>query len=203
MAIEHLARTTYATLPWKNGRGETDEIYLSPPGGSRENFEVRISSAPILEDGAFSSFPGAERVITLIEGEALELDFGHSSHRLLPFAPFRFDTGLAPIGRPVTGPVRVFNVMADRRRWRHVAQTLLPGPGDHEIPPGDLVVVFAVKGPWSARVAGNNPLHLAERDTMLLTGEGSAVLAAHGNGEACALVLHLNPAPTPQADIGA
>ena len=201
MAVEHLARTTYATLPWKNGRGETDEIYLSPPDGSREDFEVRISSAPILEDGAFSSFPGAERVITLIEGEELELDFGPSRHRLLPFAPFRFDTGLAPIGRPIKGPVRVFNLMASRRRWRHVGQTILAGPGDYEIPPDDLVVVFAASGTWSLELAGQDTLHLTERDTAVLAGEGQASLAARGSTDARALILHLHSASTAHIDI--
>ncbi|PRH85785.1 hypothetical protein C5L14_19725 [Labrys okinawensis] len=195
MAIEHLARTTYATLPWKNGRGKTDEIHLSPQGASREDFEVRISSAPIIEDGAFSSFPGAERVITLIEGEELELDFGRFRHRLLPFAPFRFDTGLAPTGRPVKGAVRVFNVMANRRRWLHVAQQVLAGPGSHEIPPDDLVVVFAISGSWSLDAfTAQGALCLAERDTAVLRKEAAALLASDGSKQARALVLRLRSA---------
>ncbi|QEN86272.1 HutD family protein [Labrys sp. KNU-23] len=191
MAVEHLARITYATLPWKNGRGETDEIFLSPPGASRDDFEVRISSAPIIEDGAFSSFPGAERVITLIEGEELELDFESSTHRLLPLAPFRFDTGLAPIGRPVKGPVRVFNVMASRKRWRHVAQDVLAGPGEHIIPADDLVVVFAASGTWSLTPAAQASLHLAPRDTVLLSVEEPAFLAAQNGREARAVILRM------------
>ncbi|MBP0580655.1 HutD family protein [Labrys sp. LIt4] len=194
MAIEHLARATYATLPWKNGRGETDEIYLLPQGGSREDFEVRISSAPIIEDGAFSSFPGAERVITLIEGEELDLDFGDSRHRLLPFAPFRFDTGLAPTGRPVKGAVRVFNVMASRQCWHHAAQRVLAGPGSHEIPPDDLVVVFSVSGSWSLDTTTRGALRLAERDTVILREEAAALRASDGGRKARALVLRLRSA---------
>ncbi|MFC2252654.1 HutD family protein [Labrys portucalensis] len=194
MAIEHLARTAYATLPWKNGRGETDEIYLSPQGGSRDDFEVRISSAPILEDGAFSSFPGAERVITLIEGEELELDFGQSKHRLLPFAPFRFDTGLFPVGRPVKGPVRVFNVMASRQHWHHVGQQVLAGSDSHAVPPGDLVVIFAISGSWNLDTTTRGALRLAERDTVVLRREAAALLASDGDRKARALVLRLRSA---------
>lgn len=200
MAVEHLARTAYATLPWKNGRGETDEIYLSPPNGSRDGFEIRISSAPIIEDGAFSSFPGAERVITLIEGEELELDFGHARHRLLPFTPFRFDTGLAPIGRPVKRPVRVFNVMASRRRWRHVAQDVLAGPGSYEIPPDDLVVVFAASGTWCLKPARQAALRLEPRDTAVLSAEEPAFLAAQGGGEPHAIVLRMTSVATALKD---
>lgn len=60
----------FKTMPWKNGRGQTSEIAISPPDAGLENFSWRLSSAPILESGPFSLFPACNRLLTLLEGES-------------------------------------------------------------------------------------------------------------------------------------
>ena len=76
MKLTHLTQDAYETRPWKNGKGLTTEIYRSSTGADQGDFDIRISLAPITEDGPFSPFPGADRRITLIEGAGLDLDFG-------------------------------------------------------------------------------------------------------------------------------
>ncbi|GIQ81938.1 uncharacterised protein family HutD/Ves, partial [Kipferlia bialata] len=57
-------------MPWKNGKGSTAEILVSPPGTSlaKMDFTYRLSSAPVTEDGSFSHFPGFQRILLPIEG---------------------------------------------------------------------------------------------------------------------------------------
>ena len=65
-------------MKWKNGKGITEEIALYPANASLDSDAIqwRLSLAPILEDGPFSLFPGLERYLALVEGKALQLDFG-------------------------------------------------------------------------------------------------------------------------------
>ena len=80
------------TLPvsrWRNGGGETREIISFPH--ESPDFSWRISIATIATDGAFSRFPGIDRVITLLEGEGVELDAeGKYRQLLLRNQPFAF-----------------------------------------------------------------------------------------------------------------
>ncbi|MBY6059027.1 HutD family protein [Leisingera daeponensis] len=186
MTITYLPAAGYETLPWKNGEGFTDEICLRPDGASREDFALRISSAPILESGVFSAFPGAERVITLIEGSALDLRFATHTHRLLPFRPYFFDTGLAPVGTPDGGPVRVVNVMAARAAWKVAGADLLSAPALCDAGENGLIVLFAVSGEWHLRKA-DGTLALAPRDSALL--EGAQPVPVEGAGQMLAVQM--------------
>ncbi|WP_442165592.1 HutD family protein, partial [Rhizobium leguminosarum] len=38
-------------MPWKNGKGETVEIAVFPPGASINDFDWSISMATVAEDG--------------------------------------------------------------------------------------------------------------------------------------------------------
>lgn len=178
----HLPASDYRRMPWKNGTGATDEVWLWPPDADRHDFQIRVSRAPILADGAFSGFAGADRIITLIEGRALALDFDHDSHLLAPLQPFRFDSGLAPLGRPLGGPVRVFNVMATRRDWT-LSASVLHQPATLE--PGR-AVILALQ-PQCIATRGRQ-YSLAAQDTLIL---GTGADASTGGP---ALVVRLNPA---------
>ncbi|MDN3713725.1 HutD family protein [Paracoccus cavernae] len=170
----HLPANGYRTMPWKNGRGATDEVWLWPEDADREDFSIRISRAPITDDGGFSAFEGADRVITLIEGRGLGLDFAEGQHRIAPHVPFQFDTGLAPFGRPLGGPVRVFNVMARRADWVIADARVTEEPAEWQ---GDLVVAFAL-APQSI-LCGGEEITLAAQDTVVLR-DPARVLATKG-----------------------
>jgi environmental stress-induced protein Ves len=179
--LTHLTERDYETRPWKNGKGVTTEIHFEPPGGDQRDFDLRISLAPITEAGSFSSFTGADRRITLIEGEGLELDFGDRKMSLRPFEPQGFDTGLAPVGRPLGGPVRVINVMARRSRWRFADCRVVTGL-DEVLAPGSLAVFFAASGSWKVE-AGDGAVSLGVWDTLLANGPGVLHLRPEGQGQ--------------------
>lgn len=178
----HLPQSGYHSMPWKNGTGSTDEVWLWPPAADRDRFAIRISRAPIPTDSAFSGFDGADRVITVIEGKGLVLDFGDQVQDLPPLSPFRFDTGLAPTGRPAGADVRVFNVMADRSQWR-IEKAIVAEKGASVA--AGLLVILALE---PQRIfAGTSAHDLARQDTLIL----SNCTAVTGGA---ALVVMLQPA---------
>ena len=181
----HLKAQDYQRLPWKTGTGATDEIWIWPPQASRDAFSIRISRAPITTTGAFSSFPGADRVITLIEGAGLSLAFAGTTEKLAPLEPFRFDTGLAPIGEPLGGPVRVFNVMADRADWRIASAAALQGGAEFA---GAPAVIFALEPQRITTATGS--FDLGAQDTLVTPAQGRTggralviTLAANSGGQ--------------------
>ncbi len=78
----------YKTSPWKNGLGLTSEVEIFPEGSdfSKSDFLWRLSSAKIRESSSFSSFPGYDRLLVLIQGQGVLLNGNH----LAPLVPFFF-----------------------------------------------------------------------------------------------------------------
>nr|WP_309504387.1 HutD family protein [uncultured Roseovarius sp.] len=191
MTIHPYPATGYTRLPWKNGSGETDEICLLPDDATREKFDIRVSSAPITSSGVFSTFPGVDRVITLIEGKALSLVFAEQTVTLTPFEPFSFDSGLAPLGDPGEGPVRVLNVMVNRARWIISETRILKGPARLDPSFGGFRFVFAL-APMSL-AAGDNQFNLAAYDSALVEGEAQINLPSTNTALAGGVVYFLDP----------
>ena len=53
---------------WKNGLGVTREIAAYPPGSDLDSFGWRVSMASVDTGGPFSSFPGVDRQLAVLEG---------------------------------------------------------------------------------------------------------------------------------------
>ena len=156
-------------VPWRNGRGFTDELALAPDGASfeRGDFHWRVSRAAIDSNGPFSSFEGFERVLVLLDGDGLLLDHGSRAPRarLRTGEPYRFSGAWPTSAELVGGAVRDFNVVfrpehasaevevlrLGRRRARLVADTTT-------------VLVHVPEGALTARVTGE------ERSFDLATG---------------------------------
>ena len=64
-AMRHLRSRDYRRVPWRNGRGCTAEIAVAPEGAGMDDFLWRVSTAVVTEPGAFSAFPGVDRILTL------------------------------------------------------------------------------------------------------------------------------------------
>ncbi|HWV09358.1 MAG TPA: HutD family protein, partial [Pseudomonas sp.] len=67
---------TTPCTPWKNGGGETRELAIEPAGAALDEFEWRISSARVTAPGGFSSFPGIDRSLAILNGDGLGLVAG-------------------------------------------------------------------------------------------------------------------------------
>ncbi|MFS2223368.1 HutD family protein [Pantoea sp. B65] len=160
-----------ATLPvskWRNGGGETREIVSFPPDSGE--FGWRASIATIAASGDFSRFPGVDRVITLIEGEKVEL---HTPHRppqaLLLNQPFCF-RGEEAIRAQLFGNASLdFNIMT--RREQFSARVVVSSTAQRS----EMGVCWVIAGEWQA---GEKRLSRAEGAWWTEIGDAITPLSA-------------------------
>lgn len=183
----HIPREDYQTKPWKNGKGTTHDILILPEGGDHASFDVRLALSPIVEKGVFSSYEGADRVITLVEGAGLDLQFGASKEHLAPLQSLYFDTGLAPIGTPLSGPVRVINVMARRGVW-NIATCSVASSAQLKCKAADMVFIYCIGQGCLITVDGTQT-QVAQLNSVLLSDATNIAI----NGEGLFLFAHLKP----------
>ena len=138
--------------PWKNGGGETRDVFISPPFATLDGFDWRLSLADVTEPGPFSAFPGVHRTLCVLEGE-LELQVeGTAPQRLLPHSlAVSFPGDIAVFGRPVGGPARDLNLMV--RRATHVGSIhkLVAGPTPALLANVCTQIIFAI-APMTVRL---------------------------------------------------
>ena len=108
--------------PWKNGGGVTRELACFPHNAGLDDFIWRASIAAIGQSGPFSHFPGVERIIMLLAGDGMQLQFEDGTRHDLtaPLQPFRFH-GEAHVQAILAGtpsqagsPSQDFNLMLRR-----------------------------------------------------------------------------------------
>jgi len=181
MKLTHIPFAQFSEKPWKNGLGTTHDIHLAPEGADHSTFDLRFALSPIVEDNVFSSFPGVERVITLIAGAELNLEFEDKTVCLASCESDRFDSGLSPMGRLLDGPVTVVNVMARTAVW-NIQRCEIVSPFEQGVAGEDMVFVFAL-GETVVR-SKTEQVSLAKHDALLAHGNGTVqwnedVLFAH------------------------
>ncbi|WP_028661148.1 HutD/Ves family protein [Nocardioides insulae] len=98
--------------PWANGGGTTRELLSAADG------RWRISLADVDRPGSFSSFPGQDRLLTLVAGEVLVLEVGGpdgpAESVVEPARPFAFSGDDEVAAALPEGPVRALNLIAER-----------------------------------------------------------------------------------------
>ncbi len=174
------ANRVHAQL-WRNGGGYTRELLVWP---TAQDWLFRISLAQVAQDGPFSSFPGVERWIALVEGAGMTLRFASGSERLsIGGAPLRFDGARAPACSLERGATLDLNLMVDRSR----GSGLLACAGDGEWTDGsEWRGVFAAS-PCTLWIKDGPPVELgamvllaqagAARECWRLTARGAQVRA--------------------------
>ena len=130
MSLRVLRAADYRRERWKNGGGWTTEL-AAGRGVADAAFDWRISIAEIDRDGAFSTFPGCDRQIALLDGPGMEIAFAEAEairlEQRLKFAAFAGEWNAH--GRLLGGPVRDFNVIVRRAAFRaDVLHRPLVGP---------------------------------------------------------------------------
>ena len=142
--IRVLRAADYKAMPWANGRGTTVEMLRVERGGA---LALRLSRAMVVEDGAFSLFPGIERNLTVLSGAGFDLVGSglRLQARLLEPVAFAGDVALRAVG--VTGPCEDFNVMT--ARGMGVPEVRVVRGGDFAA--GAMLAVMALE---AARVGG-------------------------------------------------
>lgn len=163
LSVGLLPRGEQGVMPWRNGAGVTSELAT---GVVDEEIVWRVSIARIDEPGAFSSWPGMHRGLTLLTGDEVVLTVNGNERAVLRGQSVEF-SGDAVVGCALPGgPVEVLNLMSRRGEAlleRHV-HDLRVGPV--EVPAADLAVL--VEGEASVRlVTERATLEMGSLDALL------------------------------------
>ncbi len=157
--VLHLGADDARILPWKNGRGITEELAIWPSGSvfERGDFEWRISKAAVVASGPFSTFPDFDRLLLVTQGDGLVLTHGDHAPRarVRRFEPYLFDGDWPTSAELLGGKVSDFNVLLRRGRWRASIEVLeLGGRRARESLAAPHAFVHALSGRFVARVTG-------------------------------------------------
>lgn len=190
MAIGLLPAGAHAVMPWKNGGGTTLEIARAPATG---DFDWRLSVADVREDGPFSSFPGIERHILLVEGAGMHLVSARRRIELAPDGPGAIFDGAEPFtGRLVGGPVRDLNLMLRTGRANgSIERVRLGGRAARarSVEPGAALLFVCVLDTTAIALAGGAPLTLRRLDVLRLDAGEAPVRLEAGGDEPAAIAL--------------
>ncbi|MBY3119521.1 HutD/Ves family protein [Rhizobium laguerreae] len=170
-------------MPWKNGKGETVEIAVFPPGASINDFDWRISMATVAEDGPFSIFPGIDRTLAILDGNGMVLDVAGSSPVLLTTAsdPLTFPADVPVAARLDDGAITDLNVMTRRDGLAHtLIRVDVDGSKTVPLPPSTCLLLCH-RGALSFR-RGSETGALAAGDALQI--EEAAATALEIDGEA-------------------
>jgi environmental stress-induced protein Ves len=90
-----IRKSSFKTTPWKNGGGVTHEAVRVPESG--DPFRWRISVAEVGASGPFSDFGGYHRIMVLLHGTGVRLQFAGAAPTCLgkPGDLVEFDGGIA------------------------------------------------------------------------------------------------------------
>lgn len=120
--IRLLSPLAYHTTPWKNGGGTTTELAIHPEGAGWDDFLWRVGIADIRQSGPFSSFPGVDRSIMLLDcplGSGMTLTIDGKSVEMVQHEFIDFAGEAVTQGRLRGEAVRDLNVMSRRGAVRH------------------------------------------------------------------------------------
>jgi environmental stress-induced protein Ves len=166
MHARHLPAFEYRRMRWKNTLGWTREILRVPDA---DDYDWRVSIAEIDHDCAFSAFPGHDRVLVLLEGNGMRLDFtnGDTAELLPPHARVAFRGEDELSCALIDGPTRDFNLIWRRERVQaEVLHRPLVGP----------MVFFPENGvQWLVHVVGGRA-RLKDRADVAPLEQGDSLL---------------------------
>lgn len=192
--MEVLRAGSYRRMPWKNGGGETFEIATSPPAATPDTMDWRVSMAIVAGNGAFSSFPGVDRTLTILQGEGLRLELeGHPPALLSQrSAPFPFDADIPTHATLVGGVVTDFNVMTRRGRYGHRVSRIVVNGREHIGTTADAIMVFCCAGTMTCKAGTQSAAALQDGDSALFrTSPRQIELVSQSQAEALLAEFYL------------
>ena len=177
--------------PWKNGGGFTREVAAFPPGAGLDAFEWRISLAQIAADGPFSTFPGVDRVLTVIQGEGLLLTVDDRMLALDAASPPLAFSGEAKVTARLTdGAISDLNVMVRRGAWRARTRRLTVAGASDVAAKARVTLVLALDPLRVLRPGG--AIDLSPLDAVLLE-HGHSHLSLEGRGRTLISEITVDP----------
>ncbi|UVC06936.1 HutD family protein [Rhizobium sp. TH2] len=169
-----LRASDYKVMPWKNGGGETTEIAVSPDGAGLADFDWRVSMAKVAGDGPFSTFPGIDRTLAILEsaGIVLSVEGAEPKPLTLETAPHAFPADAATSAALIGGAVLDFNVMSRRGKIDHRVERLA---NEKVSPAGSTRLLLCSRGTLDITVEAKTE-RLGKRDAALLDETENALL---------------------------
>jgi len=158
MATTVIRWDDHKLVPWKNGRGVTRDIALGHrPDGT---MQWRLGLATVDRDGPFSDFTGYKRIIMMLDGDGMILDFGGHGEATLDraFVPVVFEGAWATTARLLGGPTHDLNVVTAHQDARSEV-AVLPVTERLKVVGRGLTFVHVLAG------------HIAVADAVLAAGD--------------------------------
>ena len=90
-------------MPWANGKGTSYEV--ASDRDASDHWSWRIAIAPVVQDGTFSSLPGVDRQLVVVDGKGMVLNIDGKSMKCLPDQVVQFSGDATTFARLVDGPV--------------------------------------------------------------------------------------------------
>ncbi|TCQ81103.1 hypothetical protein EDF68_102392 [Ochrobactrum sp. BH3] len=182
MEFKVLKAQDHRRMPWKNGGGVTVEIAIHPINASVDNFNWRISTATVANDGPFSVFPGIDRTLSVLEGNGIVLDVeGAETTLTRETAPFAFAADASSGARLIDGPITDLNVMTRRLSFAHQVERIVTDDSARlEVEIGT-VLVFCAEGNFELK-SDSRIAHLGQHDCLILSGEAQFSVELIGKG---------------------
>lgn len=190
MRLTVLEPASFASFPWKNGRGTTTDIAAEYADGARPGdwaaAQWRFGRTTIDVPGPFSDMTGFERHQAVVRGRGLRLrpaDGGEIDERM-PFSPVAFSGEARIVSVLDDGPVEVVNLIVRRTAGTgrlaviDPARPVEPGPGTH--------IVYAAAEELALRVDGAHVVLPAGH--ALRTENAARIVALAGRGLVASVV---------------
>ncbi len=193
--IEGRAFVPIVEVPWKNGKGVTHQISLSPPSSSLKDFDYRVSSAKVETTSDFSIFEGVERTLVVVGGNKLlslvycDPDQGRTVFESNAGAVFSFSGDSLTKGiLHSTTPIRDFNVFTRRGVAKQTLKVLSPlsDSNTYSIDPTSSLAIFipfedsvvSISGDESVTTRGGTVYFITARSLTVSRGIGVVIVIA-------------------------
>ncbi len=189
-----IAYDELTATPWKNGGGVTRELACFPAGATMSDFIWRISIADVSQSGPFSSFPGIDRVITLLDGDGMQLQFADNTRHALvdKLTPYSFRGEAQVDAHLIDSPSRDFNLML-RRDAAHGTVEVRHASGTIEANQTTLLL-FCAAGSWHVSGADGESKNLQSGDALLLEQTISDTMITSLDAQSALLCVRITPA---------
>ena len=176
--IELIKQQEQTTSDWSGGTTTQIAIYPKQAVYAERNFTWRISSARVdLEESTFTSLPGIQRLIMVLEGE---MKLEHTDHHSIYLKPFEQDSFSGDWTTKSFGKVRDFNLMlAEGSDGKLTPVTLAPQASStldmqNSNPsrfPRMTAALYCVDGTITISIANREIYKLTTGDMLLVTTE--------------------------------
>jgi environmental stress-induced protein Ves len=176
MSLRLIPANEYRRERWRNGLGWTREIGRSTSNAAND-WSWRLSIAEIETDCPFSAFPGCDRVLVLLSGNGMRLEFDDGSSESLepPHGRVAFTGERGVRCHLLEGPTTDFNAIV--RRDRCAMQV-------YHRPLVGSMVFFAESGVlWAVHLIAGRATIKRGQETITL-GVGDTAFIDAGAGEA-------------------